>query len=95
MDRKDVILSAVFAKVEDYFEPEDHPTPSSEIATDINLPLNDILALCEELVDDGFLAISQLHTPPLLYLTLTGVARARRMDAASFMCHKYPVNQSL
>ncbi|WP_157593143.1 hypothetical protein [Rufibacter tibetensis] len=64
-----------------HLEPEDHPTSSYEIAQETHLSLDQTLAVCDDLVQEGFVKISPLHTPPLVYLTLPGLARARRMEA--------------
>ena len=78
MERKDEILSTLFGKVGAYREPENHPTPCNVVADLTHLPLASVISLSQELAEEGFLAISTLHDPPLLYLTLPGVARARR-----------------
>lgn len=78
MEEKDNILSALLANVGKYQEPEDHPTLSSEVAAAIKLPLKQVLSLCRELTDEGMIVISPLNEPPLLYLTITGLIRARR-----------------
>ncbi|KAA3438038.1 hypothetical protein [Rufibacter hautae] len=82
MEKKDSILRAILAKVGKLPEPHDHPTQSGVIADDTQLPLNCVLALSRELSEEGLVAISSLSDPPLLYLTKTGVARARRYDRA-------------
>ncbi|WP_210465027.1 hypothetical protein [Rufibacter roseolus] len=81
MERKDSILLALLAKVGKLPEPYDHPTLSWEIAEETHLPLHCVLVLCKELSEEGLVAISSLNEPPLLYLTKTGVIRARRHQA--------------
>ncbi|ALJ00412.1 hypothetical protein [Rufibacter tibetensis] len=78
MERKDEILSTLLGKVGGNKEPEDHPTPCNVVADLTHLPLDYVISLSQELAEEGFIAISTLHDPPLLYLTLPGVARARR-----------------
>ncbi|WP_181306260.1 hypothetical protein [Rufibacter sp. XAAS-G3-1] len=80
MEKKDSILSALFMKVRRHPEPHDHPTASHEIAKEVNLPLGHVLSLSNELAEEGLLAISHINEPPLLYLTKSGVARARRQS---------------
>ncbi|WP_210486532.1 hypothetical protein [Rufibacter aurantiacus] len=81
MDKQDLILLNLFGRVRGYLEPEDHPVSSAEIAQDNHLSIEQTLSLCNDLVQEGFVAISPLNNPPLVYLTLTGLARARRMEA--------------
>ncbi|MBC3541972.1 hypothetical protein ACFSC6_08990 [Rufibacter sediminis] len=80
MDKRDLILADLFAQVKCHHDPEDHPTSTSKIATDIDVHLDEVLLLCQELAQEGFLKISPLNSPPLVYLTVIGIARARRLD---------------
>ncbi|WP_181304518.1 hypothetical protein [Rufibacter sp. XAAS-G3-1] len=82
MDKQDLLLSHLFARVKRHVEPEDHPASSSELAQDTNLSVEYTVALCEELAREGFVVMSTLNIPPLVYITLPGIARARRMDTA-------------
>ncbi|WP_123125668.1 hypothetical protein [Rufibacter latericius] len=79
----DALLTALLTKVKGLPTPEDHPTLSQEIAGEMSLPLEEVLSLSRMLVQDGFLKISPLHDPPLLYLTVSGVARALRLKSDS------------
>ncbi|WP_205501751.1 hypothetical protein [Rufibacter psychrotolerans] len=79
MNERDLILAHLFQKVRDFPEPEDHPTSSRQLALDTQLSLEQVLSLCQELAEEGFLSLSPLSSPPLVYLTITGVARARRL----------------
>ncbi|WP_207432855.1 hypothetical protein [Sabulibacter ruber] len=83
MEGKDLIISNLFSRVGGFAEPEDHPTSSCQLAKDTHLSLEQVLLLCEELAGEGLLAISPLNSPPLIYLTITGVARARRIHTAT------------
>ncbi|MFC6999502.1 hypothetical protein [Rufibacter roseus] len=83
MEEMDNILSALLERVHLLKEPEDYPTLSSDIAHTLHLPLNDVLELSRELADNGWVVISPLNEPPLLYLTFTGLARARRLSKQS------------
>ncbi|WP_192823309.1 hypothetical protein [Rufibacter sp. LB8] len=79
MELQDVILLDLFSKVRHHADPADHPASSSQIAQDTNLPLPLVLSLGQELLHEGFVAISPLHHPPLLYITIVGIARAKRL----------------
>ncbi|GGK69938.1 hypothetical protein ACD591_03700 [Rufibacter glacialis] len=78
MRRKDVILTTLLDNVEGTAEPEDHPTSCHLVSDVTQLPVHHVISLSEELAEEGFVTISTLHDPPLLYLTIPGVARARR-----------------
>jgi hypothetical protein len=80
MEIKEVVLVSLLAKVGKYSEPEDHPTLSEQLAKELNLPLAVLLRSCQELAEDGFLVISPLSETPLLYLSLPGIARAKRLS---------------
>ncbi|RNI26473.1 hypothetical protein [Rufibacter latericius] len=69
----------MLARVGTQQEPYDHPTLSGDIAQETALPLPFVLTLSEELAEEGLVAISPLNDPPLLYLTRSGVSRARRI----------------
>ncbi|WP_207430633.1 hypothetical protein [Sabulibacter ruber] len=81
MEQKDQILFALYARVNQFPEPEDHPTLSFDIARELSLPLDRVLALAQELAQEGFVTISVLSDPPLLYLTVLGVIRCKRLAA--------------
>lgn len=82
MEIKEVVLVSLLAKVGKHTVPEDHPTLSEQLAIEMNLPLDALLRTCQELADEGFLVISQLSDSPLLYLSLPGLARAKRLSAS-------------
>ncbi|KAA3436276.1 hypothetical protein [Rufibacter hautae] len=89
MDKQDLILLHLFAKVRGYREPEDHPVSSAQVALENHLSVEQTLDLCYDLAQEGFVAISPLSIPPLVYLTLTGLARVRRLEAdLGFLSHK-------
>jgi hypothetical protein len=88
MNKKDMILLHLFSRVKQHADPSDHPVSSFQIAADTHLPLQKLLVLSQKLAEDGFLAISPLHHPPLLYITLVGIARARRLH------HSLPVPEN-
>ncbi|MBC3539839.1 hypothetical protein ACFSC6_20865 [Rufibacter sediminis] len=79
MENKDTILSALLVKVEGFKDPHDHPTPAEDIAKIIALPLPHVISVSRELAEEGLVAICSFPDIPLLYLTKTGVSRARRM----------------
>jgi hypothetical protein len=58
MDKQDLVLLNLYARVREHLEPEDHPASSSDIAQDCHLALEQTLSLCKTLSEEGFIAIS-------------------------------------
>ncbi|MFB9862408.1 hypothetical protein [Rufibacter immobilis] len=75
----DLFLLNLYAHVEGLPDPEDTPVCLGEIAIDAKLSLAQGEVFSEDLKRNGFLKMSFLHEPPLLYITLTGTARAKRL----------------
>ncbi|MGV3539971.1 MAG: hypothetical protein ACO1OQ_09180 [Rufibacter sp.] len=79
MTHRDLLIKTLHSKVGHFPEPQDHPTSVSEVAAITNLPELEILTTYEELAEEGFVLLSPIGQPPLVYLTLTGLSRAKRL----------------
>ncbi|WP_207435773.1 hypothetical protein [Sabulibacter ruber] len=75
----DDILREMYGNVGWMEKPEDFPVESSKVSDALGQVQEKMLPEYRSLSEEGMLKISVLAEPPLLYLTLTGIARAKRL----------------
>ncbi|WP_205500854.1 hypothetical protein [Rufibacter psychrotolerans] len=81
MEKKDQIMAVLYAKAKGFPVPEDHPTPCGEVAQATHLTVDAVLTLARQLAEEGFVTLCPQQDPPLLYLTVLGVMRGRKLTA--------------
>ncbi|WP_207431492.1 hypothetical protein [Sabulibacter ruber] len=79
MEKEDFILKEIYKKVQTMDQPNDFPMDAEKLSTQLGISQEEMLALCDSLADNGFVAVSSFRNPPVLYLTFTGILRAKRL----------------
>lgn len=78
VEKFDQILLAVYVQVASLADPGDNPVTIASVQEALELTEQQLSVLLARLTEEGLIKISPIGTPPLLYLTRSGLARVRR-----------------